>query len=452
MAADASIFKAYDIRGVYPAQIDEAGAYAIAQGYVDYVKPNGEVLVGRDVRLHSEALQKQVIAGLVDAGVNVVDVGLIMTDMSYFGVGSMKLAGGIQVTASHNPAEWHGFKMVKAEAAPLTGEEGISQIRAFVESGKKIEATKKGTVRQVSLWDDYCDYVLKWIDVSAIKPMKVVTNANFGPAGRVFELLVARGGLPIEIVPLNCELDGSFPKGRPDPFIPENRTEISELVKSSGAQLGIAWDADADRVFFCADGGVFVDSYYLNTLLIQALLKKNPGSTVIYDPRYTWATLDTVAANGGVVLPSRVGHSYIKQAMREHNGLFSGESSGHTYFRDFWFADSGMIPAVLVLEHLSVSGKKLSEEMKPVMEKYIISGEINQKVEKPTVVMETLKTKYADAQISTLDGITIEYPEFRFNVRSSNTEPLLRLNLEAKSQSVMEQKRDEVLALMKSVV
>jgi len=445
---DPAIFKAYDIRGVYPAQIDEETAYKIGQGYVKYVQPKGEVLVGRDIRIHSEALQQQVIAGLLDAGVDVVDVGLILTDMTYFGVGTYGLAGGIQVTASHNPAEWHGCKMVKAEAAPLTGEEGISQIKEFVMSGEKLVSEKKGNLRTMDIWDVYCDYVLTWIDTSAIKPMKVVANPNFGPAGKVFERLVSRGKLPIEIVPLNCEPDGTFPKGRPDPFIVENRVEISNLVKETQADLGIAWDADADRVFFCADGGVFLDPYYLNTLLIKSVLQKNPGSTIIYDPRYTWATLDVVKEYGGVVLPSRVGHSYIKQSMREHNGLFSGESSGHTYFRDFWFADSGMIPAVLIMEHLSKSGVKLSTEMKPVMEKYIISGEINQKVDNAAAIVEKIKQTYSDAEISTLDGISIEYPDYRFNIRSSNTEPLLRLNLEAKSQEVMEKRRDEVLALM----
>lgn len=444
-----SIFKAYDIRGIYPESIDEDLAYAIAQGYVDYVKPTGEVLVGRDVRLFSETLQKKVIEGLLDAGVDVVDVGLISTEMCYFGVGSMNLSGGIQVTASHNPPEWHGIKMTKEKAAPLTGEEGIYQIREFVLSGKKISKTR-GKLRKLDLLDEFCKFALTWIEGVEIKPLKMVYNPSFGFEGKVMERLVELGKLPITLIPLNAEPNGHFPKGRPDPFIVENRVEFAELVKSSGADFGVAWDADADRVFFCASGGLFLDSYYFNTILIKVMLKKFPGQKIIYDPRYTWALIDATIENGGEPVLAKVGHSYIKQAMREKGALFAGESSGHTYYRDFWFADSGMLPVMQMIEYLSNSEHDLLSEMRRVMSKYYISGEINMKVSGAAEIVEKVSGAYKDGNQSRFDGLTVEYPEYRFNIRTSNTEPLLRLNLEAKSKELMETKRDEVLKLMQS--
>lgn len=447
MSIDTSIFKAYDIRGIYPDQLNKELAYKIAQGYVEVIKPQGKVLVGRDVRLHSEEIQKALIEGLTDAGVNVVDVGLISTDMSYFGVGHFNYAGALVATASHNPAEYHGVKMTAAGVVPVSLETGIDKIRDFVVADKRIEK-EKGSVEKQDILEDYAKFILDFIDPSKIKPLKVVINPNFGAGGIVFKKIVEIGKLPLEIIPLNADPDGNFPKGRPDPLIPENRIEFSELVKSSGADLGITWDADSDRVFFCADDGLFLDPYYLNTLLIKLLLTKNPGEKVVYDIRYTWALIDAIQENGGTPIVSRVGHSYIKQIMREQNALFGAESSGHTYYRDYWFADCGMLPAMQILEHLSSGDQKLSEQVKLVMEKYIISGEINTTVADAKAKMAEIKQKYSDGEISDLDGVTVEYPDYRFNVRPSNTEPLLRLNLEAKSQEVMESKRDEVVALI----
>lgn len=449
MKTDPSIFKAYDIRGTFPDQINNDTAYLIGQAYAAVVKPEGKVLVGRDVRLHSEELQKSVIAGLTDAGVDVVDVGLISTDMSYFGVGHFKYAGGIQVTASHNPPEFHGVKMVREGVVPIAMETGISEIRDFVLSEKKIKE-EKGNVEKRDLMDDYIDYILTWLDKDKVKPTKVVYDPNFGFAGKVFERLIKKAGLPIEIIPLNAEPNGNFPKGRPDPFVPENRPEFVELVKSSGADFGIAWDADADRAFFCADGGVFVEPYYLNTLLIKKMLMKSPNETIIYDPRYTWALIDAIKENGGKPLLCRVGHSYIKASMRKNNALFATESSGHTYYRDYWYADCGMIPVMQILDFVSESGMKLSDAVYPVMHKYFISGEINSKVKDVKDVTEELAKEYKGGKQNRLDGLTVEYDAFRFNVRPSNTEPLLRLNLEAKSQKLMEEKRDEVLKVIRS--
>lgn len=447
---DNSIFKAYDIRGIFPDSIDNDLAYKIGVAYVDYVKPTGEVLVGEDVRIHSHELKESLIRGLTDAGANVLDVGKISTDMYYFGVGNYKTDGGIQVTASHNPPEWHGFKMVKKGPVAMTLEEGISQIRDFIVSEKQIQVKTKGIVRKLDIWDDFADYILGWIKDIKIKPLKIVLNANFGLAGQVFRRIVDRGNLPIELVELNCEPNGHFPKGRPDPFVPENRVEFSELVKTSGADLGIAWDADADRVFFAVDGGLFVEPYYMNTILIKQMLEKFPNEKIIYDPRYTWALIEAIEQNGGVPIICVVGHSYIKQKMREENALFATESSGHTYFRDFWYADCGMIPAMQVIEFLSKNNVKLSEAVKPVMDKYIMSGEINNVVTDKATKMDEIAEKYKAGKQSRLDGIAVEFDDYRFCVRPSNTEPLLRLTLEARSQKLMEEKRDEILEVIKS--
>ena len=448
---DTSIFKGYDIRGIYPEAIDEDLAYKIAQGYVDFVQPKGEIMVGYDVRLQSENLKNHVIQGLTDTGVDVVDVGLISTDMYYFAVGNHDLAGGIQVTASHNPPEWHGMKMVREKVIPLTLEHGVGQIRDHILSGKpKIEAKNKGKVRKLDILDDYCNYILKFIDPKKVKKLKVVYNPNFGYAGKVFERVVELGNLPIDLIPLNAEPDGSFPKGRPDPFVPENRPEFLDLVKSSNADLGIAWDADADRVFFADDKATFLDPYYSNTVLIKSMLDKFPGEKIIYDPRYTWALIDTIEDNGGTPVLVRVGHSYIKEEMRKENALFATESSGHTYYRDFWYADCGMIPALQIIEFLSLNERPLSEIMTNVMKKYPISGEINTKVDDVNKKIEEISQKYSDAEQSLLDGISIEYEDFRFNVRPSNTEPLLRLNLEAKTEAIVKEKTEEVLELIRN--
>ncbi len=449
MKIDPTIFKAYDIRGIYPKNINEEIAYKIAQGYANYCRPKGKVLVGRDVRIHSQKLQEAVINGLSDAGVNVCDVGLITTDMYYFGVGFYNFSGGIQVTASHNPPEWNGFKMVRENVAPITQETGINQIKRFVETNKKIRR-KMGQVEKKDLTDDYLLYVLKWLEGVKISPLKVVINPNFGYAGIIFEKLVHKGKLPIELIKLNCEPDGTFPKGRPDPFVPENRPEFVQLVKKSNSDLGIAWDADADRVFFCTEGGVFVEPYYINTLFIKIMLKKYPKQKIIYDPRYTWALRDSILENGGIPVVCRVGHSFIKEKMRSENAVFAGESSGHTYYRDFWYADSGMIPVMQILRILSLTKKKLSDLIFPIMKKYHISGEINSEVRDKEKVIKNLSELYTDGKQDQLDGLTVEYENFRFNVRPSNTEPLLRLNIEGKSKEIVNRKKEEILSVIRN--
>jgi phosphomannomutase len=450
MTIDTSIFKAYDIRGIYPENITLELAYKLGQAYAEYVKPKGEVVVGNDVRIHSEELKNKVAEGLMDSGINVVDIGLISTDMYYFAVGNYGFAGGIQASASHNPPEFHGFKMIREKVIPITFEEGISQMRDLIVKDKFESSSVKGKIRKLNIENDYVDYILSWLKVKEVKPFKIVINPNFGYAGVMFRKIVERGKLPIEIIGINDEPDGTFPKGRPDPFIPENRVEISEKVKSEKADLGIAWDADADRVFFVGHDGTFFEPYYLNTILIKQMLKKFPGEKIIYDPRYTWALIEAIKENGGTPVICRVGHSYIKEKMREVNALYATESSGHSYFRDFWYADNGMIPVIQVIEYLTENNVSLSEELKVVMNKYFISGEINSDVSDKEGKMEEVAKKYFDGKISRLDGVAIEYKDYRFCVRPSNTENLLRLTLEAKSKKLMEEKRDEILGIIRS--
>ena len=448
---DTSIFKGNDIRGIYPDTINEDLAYRIGQAYVAVLKPQKEVLVGHDVRIHSLALKNKLIEGILDSGVNILDVGWMSTDMLYFGVGTYKTDGGIQVTASHLPAEWHGMKMVKKGVVPMTLESGIDKIRDFIVKGKSINTDKRGVIRKLDILDDYAKYILTWIDPKKIKPMKILYNPNFGYTGKVFKRIVEIGNLPLTLIPLNAKPDGTFPKGRPDPFIPENRKEFSDMVISRGADLGIAWDADGDRVFFCANDGTFMEPYFLNTVLIKAMLQKYPKEKIIYDIRYTWALIEAIKENGGVPVLCRVGHSYIKEKMREKKALFAVESSGHTYYRDYWYSDCGMIPPLQILEYISLKGTKLSDVVKPVMQKYYISNEINNEVKDSKTIINNLKLIYSDGNQNNIDGLTVEYKNFRFNVRTSNTEPLLRLNLEANSKKLMEEKRDEVLAIIKNI-
>lgn len=447
---DPAIFKAYDVRGVYPNQINEEVAYAMGQGYASVIKPEGTVVVGCDVRIHSEALKDSMIQGLVDAGIDVVDIGLISTEMIYFATGNYGYAGGIQVTASHNPAEWHGAKMVKKGAEPISSETGLQGIRDFVSSDQKISSDKKGTVTKRDVLEDFCNYVLTWIDVKAIKPLSLVYNANFGFEGKVLERIIEISKMPLKTIPLNGEPDGNFPKGRPDPFVPENRDETMELIKKEKPDFGVAWDADADRVFFFGEDGRFLDSYFANTLLIKYMLKKHPGGKVIYDPRYTWALIDATKDSEGTPIIERVGHAFIKARMRKEDAVFSGESSGHTYYRDFWYADTGIIPLLQVLEILSKENKSLLELLSDTLKKYFITGEINFTTEKGKEIMAKAEEKYSDSEISHIDGVSCEYSDWRFNLRSSNTEPLLRLNLEAKSEELLEQKKTEVLEFIES--
>lgn len=446
---DETIFKAYDIRGIYPGQIDEEIAKKIAKAYAVVIKPKGEVAVGYDVRVHSKDMAKAVREGLMESGVKVVDIGLITTDMIYFAVGNYNLAGGIQVTASHNPAEWHGMKMVGAGVKPLTGDKEIAEIKQVVLEGGEING--EGGERVMDITDEFADYMLTQLDKVQMKPMKIVINPNFGAAGKVFERIVERGKLPIELVTINMGPDGTFPKGKPDPLQKTNQAEMREEMEQAGADLGVAWDGDGDRVFFYTGEGMFVEPYYVGTFFIEDVLEKYPNQPIVYDVRYTWALQDTIKNKGGIPVIVRVGHSFIKEKMREVGAAFAVESSGHTYYRDYWLCDCGMMPVMQLIKVLAQRHTNLRDLIGPVMDKYPISGEINRRVENPGEILAEVKSKYVDGKQTELDGLSVELADFRFNIRKSNTEPLFRLNLEAKTKELVAEKTAEVLEIIGGV-
>lgn len=447
MDINPSIFKAYDIRGVYPSDINEDIAYRIAQAYAKFLSPK-TVAVGRDVRVSGPALFDAVRRGLVEAGVNVVDIGMGTTDMMYFAVAKEGYDGGIQITASHNPREFNGMKVVREKAHPISGDSGIYEIRDIAASGHSFKAKVPGTTTTHDIRQDYLDKVFSVIDVKALYPMRVVANCNFGSIGPNLKKVSER--LPVEFIYLNEEPNGEFPKGRPDPLILENRTETVELVKREKPNFGAAWDADADRCFFIDEKGRFLSGYFTCAVLAEYLMKKTPKAKIVTDMKLNWAIIDTVRRLGGQALPNKTGHSFFKERMIREDGLFGGEVSSHFYFRDFFYLDNGLIPFLLVLEMLSKSGKPLSEFYDPYFAKYFVLEETNSEVGDVARVLSELKEKYSDGRLDETDGIAIEYPDWRFSVRSSNTEPLVRLNLEARSKDAMEQRAAEVLAVIRS--
>lgn len=440
------IFKAYDIRGLYPTELNEEVAYKIAQAYCKLFSPKS-VALGRDVRLSGSSLWRSAAKGFTDHGVNVIDIGIITTDMLYFAVGTLLCDGGITVSASHNPREYNGMKIMRKGVVAVSGDTGLYDIRDLVASGYSYKAAEVGTITQKDIRDDYVKKCLEFVDVDAIQKMRVVVNGMFGPVVKNVEALK----LPIELIKLNAEPDGSFPKGAPDPLLPENRIETVELIKSVKADVGVAWDGDADRVFFFDETGRFIPGYFVTAFLGVYFSRKNPGAKIIHDPRLTWAVEDVVKAGGGIPLINKVGHSFIKERMRSENAIFGGELSGHYYFRDFYYADNGLIPFLLMLEIISKSGKKVSELFEPYFKKYFISDEINIPMESAKQVEEAItkiEYKYSDANITRVDGISIEYSKWRANIRSSNTQPLLRINVEAKNEELKNQKLEELIAIL----
>jgi phosphomannomutase len=445
------IFKAYDIRGVYPTEIDEAGAKAIGTGFATYLGAD-EIAVGHDMRVSSPSLVAAFIEGVTEQGVDVSDYGMLSTDMMYFAVASGSHSGGAQITASHNPKQYNGAKLVREGAFPLSGDAGINDIRDMIVSGALPgPKSRRGTVSKKQVLDRYVEHVLSFIDPSIVKPFNVVLDAGSGTgaiaAPKIFDRLACR------TTRLCFEIDGNFPNHEANPLIEENRRDITEAVVRQKADVGIAWDGDADRCFFIDGTGEFISGDFITALLAQAFLLKQPGATIIYDLRASYAVKDIVAAHGGKALMNRVGHAFIKRRMRETNAVFGGEVTGHYYFRDFYFADNGMIPALLILELMSKHGKTLHELLAPLRAKYFISGEINTKLahmDHVAAKLDAIAKKYADGKQDRLDGLSVEYADWHFNVRPSNTEPLLRLNLEAKTPELMGAKRDEVLALIRS--
>ncbi|MEX2194354.1 MAG: phosphomannomutase/phosphoglucomutase [Thermoleophilaceae bacterium] len=456
---DPGIFKAYDVRGLYGEQIDEDLAQLIGRGFArvladEYGVPASEleVAVGRDMRLTAPAMADRYVEGIRDEGADVVDIGMVGTEQLYFAVGSRELDGGLMCTASHNPAAYTGAKLVKRGAVALSGDAGIGELREIVMAGLPPEpSATRGMHHADDVATDFEAACMRFIDPSAVREMKVVLDGGNGMAGPMAGPLLDT--LAIEQVQTYWEPDGSFPDHEPNPLLPENRHFIVQKVLSEGAELGIAWDGDADRCFFIDDQGQFVDGDFLTALLAESILGKEPGAAILHDVRASRAVRDVVERAGGSAHVNRVGHAFFKTRMRAEGAAFGGEVSGHYYFRDFYCADSGTIPALLILELLSLKGRRLSQLLAPLRERYFISGEINSEVADAGAKMRELAERHGDGdgEVTTLDGISVDYEDWHFNVRPSNTEPLLRLNLESLvSPDHMAEKRDEVLGLIRS--
>jgi phosphomannomutase len=446
-----SIFKAYDVRGLYPSEIDEGAARQIGRAFVAYLDAK-RIAVSRDMRVSSPSVAAAFIDGARSQGADVVDYGMAATDMLYFAVARDGHDGGVQITASHNPKQYNGIKLVRREAFPLSGEAGLGEIREMITTDTiPAPAGQPGTLSTMEVLDDYVDHVMSFIDPSIVKPFNVVLDAGSGMAGLVAPRLFER--LPCRTTRLCFEIDGTFPNHEANPLIEENRRDIVERVVRDGADIGIAWDGDADRCFFIDGTGEFIAGDFVTALLAEAFLLRHPGAKIIYDLRASFAVKDVVARYGGTALMNKVGHSFFKRRMREEKAIFGGEVTGHYYFADNFYADNGFIPALLMLELMSRKGQTLRELLEPLREKYFISGEINTKMPDMRLVQEkvdALSARYSSGRQYAMDGVSVEYPDWHFNVRASNTEPLIRLNLEATTQEMMEKKRDEVLAFIRS--
>ena len=441
-------FKAYDLRGRIPDELNEDIAYAVGRGYAQFLNPQ-RVVVGRDIRLSSAALADALCRGLNDSGVDVYDIGICGTEGVYFATFHGSYDGGIMVTASHNPADYNGMKFVHEQSKPISGDTGLKEIRAFAEAQNFPKAARLGTRIPTNIDADYVQHLLSYIQRDKLKPLKIVVNAGNGGAGLVVDKLEPH--LPFDFIKIHHQPDGTFPNGIPNPMLVENRASTIAAIRASKADFGIAWDGDFDRCFFFDETGEFLEGYYIVGLLASVLLRAEPGGRVVHDPRLTWNTLDIVAQGGGTAVLSKSGHAFIKQVMREVDGVYGGEMSAHHYFRNFAYCDSGMIPWLLVAQILSEAGKPLSELVAMRMKAFPVSGELNYRVPDAKASIAAVESRYAPQalRIDRTDGLSFEYPQWRFNLRSSNTEPLIRLNVEARgSHSLMQAKTAEVLALL----
>ena len=451
-----AIFKAYDVRGIYPEEINELDVYKIAKAYCEFLKPK-ELVIGSDIRISSPSLKRAAIKAVTDLGIKVIDVGEISTDMLYFSVANYGYAGGFSITASHNPKEYNGLKFVRGESKPISSDSGLFEIRDIAVKMEETEEVLRGDINEslVTKKDILTDYVEKiktFANLSLFKKFKIVANPNFGMAGKALEKILE--GTGIEIVKLNFEPDGNFPKGRPDPLILENREETSRLVVSSGASFGVAWDADADRCFFFTQKGEFIEGYFITALLAEIFLDRTDAKAegIVHDTRLVWAIEDTVSAGGGRDVACKAGHTFIKERMRTEDAIFGGEMSAHYYFRDYYYCDNGMIPLLMILEFLSTNEKLFSQIMEEKFwHKYFVSGEINNEVKDVTAVIAKAEGVYGKEaeKVDKTDGVSIEYKDWRFNLRGSNTEPVIRLNVEARTEELMEKKKDELLKMIK---
>jgi len=441
-------FKAYDIRGRLPDQLNEEVAWRIGRAYAEFLKPK-TVVVGRYVRLSSEALTKALADGLREGGVDVLDIGLCGTEEIYHATFSQQTDGGIMVTASHNPIDYNGMKLVREQSKPISGDTGLDKIKALAEKGEFSSPVQKGKITPVSFKDAYIDHLLSYLDPSTVKPLKVVFNAGNGCAGPIIDLLEKH--LPLEVIKVCHQPDGTFPNGIPNPLLPENRSMTRDAVLEHKADLGIAWDGDFDRCFFFDENGQFIEGYYIVGLLAEALLGRNPGEKIIHDPRLIWNTIDIVNRASGVPVQSKTGHAFIKERMRLENAIYGGEMSAHHYFREFAYCDSGMIPWLMVIALMSDTGKSLSSLVADCVARFPASGEINRRVADAKVVIEAIRNRYEPDSIGIdfTDGLSLDMGQWRLNLRESNTEPVLRLNVESRGDvGLMERQTAELLDLI----
>lgn len=442
-------FKAYDIRGKVPSELNPDLAYKVGRSLVTYLNAK-KAVIGMDVRKSSPELSMALAKGLTDAGCDVIDLGLCGTEMIYFGTPFFDADAGVMITASHNPPEYNGLKFVKKGSVPMGYDSGLNEIENMIMNiGLGNVTEKKGTITKVDLMKDFIESLSKFYDAKNIKPYKVVVNAGNGCVGPALDAIESK--LPIKMIKIFNEPDSNFPNGVPNPLLPEKRKPTIDAIHEHKADLGVAWDGDYDRCFFFDEKGNFIEGYYIVGLLAKSILKKNPGEKIVHDPRLIWNTIDVVAKSGGSAVQSKSGHAFIKQKMREVNSIYGGEMSAHHYFRDNYYSDSGMIPFLLILELMSLENKPFSELVNEMISKYPCSGEINTNIENPSAKVEEIKAKYKDGKTDYTDGVSVEYDNWRFNVRMSNTEPLIRLNVETKGdQKLMEEKTEELLNLIRN--
>lgn len=441
-------FKAYDIRGRIPDQLNDDIAYRIGRAYAVYLQPQ-EVVVGYDIRLSSEAMCEALSNGLRDGGVNVTCIGECGTEEIYFATSHLGMDGGIVVTASHNPKDYNGMKLVRDNSKPISGDTGLNDIRDLVAANDFPEPASRGSYRTTDTRSAYVEHLLSHVDREALRPMTIVSNPGNGGAGPVIDLLEPQ--LPFEFVRVHHEPDGHFPNGVPNPLLTENRAPTIEAIQASGADMGIAWDGDFDRCFFFDHEGNFVEGYYIVGLLAEVFLRREPGSKIIHDPRLTWNTIEIARQHGGQAIQSKTGHAFIKEKLRQENAIYGGEMSAHHYFRDFYYCDSGMLPWLMVAELMSSTGKTLKQLVEECMAAFPASGEINNTIEDPKAVLDSIRSHYEKEakDVDLTDGLSMSFDEWRFNVRMSNTEPVVRLNVESRGdKALMEEKTRELLALM----
>ncbi|MCL5438956.1 MAG: phosphomannomutase/phosphoglucomutase [Patescibacteria group bacterium] len=449
MNINSSIFKSYDVRGIYPTDFNEEIAEKITKAYIKILTPK-KVVLGHDVRKSGESLHASIMNTFVESGVDVLDIGLVSTDMFYFAVGKLETDGGITVSASHNPAEYNGMNFCKKNAEPVSSETGLNKIKELIlnDNLELPASAKKGIIEKRDIMDDFIKSVVSFVDIKNIKPVKLVANANFGVDAVILKKIIQIYNLPLDVIYLNDIPDGTFPKGPPNPLLPENRNEFLDLIKKTKADLGVSWDADGDRCFFADENANFIEGYFTTAILANEVLKKYPGAKIIIDPRLIWATTDIIKQCGGVPIISKAGMTIIAARMKQEDAVFAGEMSSHFYFKENFYRDNGLIPLFLILEMLQKYNTTLSKLAEPFTSKYFITGELNFETEKKDEIINLAEEKYKDGKVEHIDGLSVEYNDWRFNLRKSNTEPLLRLNLEAKTKELVDLKKQELVKLI----